>query len=198
MRGGHLGYVNAEDEGKEIASSWANDTSPEGMTLGLLAGYSWVFDNGLVLGVEADYEERVSTDDTGYLNEAGVINTDYDLETDIKRVASLKGRLGYLLTPRTLVYTTVGLASARVERQFNDYDAMPQFIDADSSDDSIWQDGWIAGFGVEYVVKGKFSVRAEYSHSDYGKNQVYVDIWDETYNHELTEDSFKVGFIYRL
>ena len=190
--GGHLGYVDADDDGRETSSEWAHDLSPDGLAFGLLAGHNWVFDNGLVLGVEVDYEERASNDDDAYQKYAGVTDTDYDVESDIKRAASWRGRLGYLLTPRTLVYTTAGLATVRVERQFNDY------YYSESESDSMWQDGWTAGLGVEYVIKDKFSVRAEYRYSDYGKNRIDVDMYGEEYDHDLSEDSFRIGLIYRL
>jgi len=190
--GGHLGYVDADDDGRETSSAWSHDISPDGPAFGLLAGYNWVFDNGLVLGVEVDYEERTDTDDDSYQKDAGVTDTDYEVESEIKRAASLRGRLGYLLTPRTLIYTTAGLATARVEREFNDYE------DNTSESDGMWQDGWTAGLGLEYVIKDKFSVRAEYRYSDYGENYVDVDMWEEQYNHDLSEDSFRIGLIYRF
>ncbi len=69
--GGHLGYVDADDDGRETSRTWAHDISPDGPAFGLLAGYNWVFDNGLVLGVEVDYEERTDTDDENYQKDAG-------------------------------------------------------------------------------------------------------------------------------
>jgi len=193
--GGQLGYVDADDDGDETSSDWSQESSPDGPSFGLLAGYNWVSDSGFLLGVEFDVEERTSTDDESYQQFAGVTNTRYTVESELKAAISLRGRIGYFLNPRTLVYTTAGVASVRVRREFKDLDLEEG---GGSSSETQWQDGWTAGVGLEYMMKDEFSVRAEYRYTDLGEHRIDATVYDETYSQDLSEDSFRVALIYRF
>ncbi|MBQ0785312.1 MAG: porin family protein, partial [Amphritea sp.] len=91
---------------------------------------------------------------------------------------------------KTLAYVSAGLAKAKIERTWLDFDY------SESESHSNWQSGWTAGVGVEHKYNDNFSVRAELMHSDYGNQTVDASQWDEYYSTDLTENSLILGFSY--
>lgn len=73
--------------------------------------------------------------------------------------ATASGRLGYLVTPATLVYATGGAAWIRSE--FSNNAGAPNTLD-------VTRSGWLAGGGVEFMFAQNWSVFAEYNHFDLG------------------------------
>jgi outer membrane immunogenic protein len=72
-------------------------------------------------------------------------------ETDVKWLATLRGRVGYAVVDRLLVFTAGGAwvkfsPSSPVVGGFTDYT----------------ESGWTAGGGVEYAFWDRFSLKAEY------------------------------------
>jgi outer membrane immunogenic protein len=90
--------------------------------------------------------------------------------------ASIRGRLGYLVTPWTMVYGTGGLAFGEVSGSFA-YQAveLPSFSGcppcASATGGGTWnttRTGWTAGGGVEMMLSQLWSVRLEYRYTDLG------------------------------
>ena len=84
--------------------------------------------------------------------------------------ASLRARVGFLLTPRTLVYSTGGLAILREEISATCDGAFPvgwcSVPNGDSQAATVY--GWTAGGGIERMIAPTWIVRGEYRYSDYG------------------------------
>jgi outer membrane immunogenic protein len=170
------------------------DTSlrPDGWLGGLQAGFNWqagVF----VFGVEADIQKSAidgSFSRSAYIVPANfgalypvVLNTDSDLEW----FGTVRGRVGFLITPNFLLYGTGGLAYGHVDNSASitfapnvqpsllvfDYNALhfecrttaatPTAIcyAGSGSDTRI---GWTAGFGGEWQLDAHWSVKFEYLH----------------------------------
>lgn len=138
----------------------AVDLKPDGGFVGAQAGFNFVFDNGLLLGVEGDYA-LASLNDNGAAG-AGVFNTHVDLEVD--QLASVRARLGMSMG-QWLPFATAGWGWAHGDRStFNS--------NVGTSSDKNWHDGWTAGVGAEYAISDTWSVKAEYR---------YYSLGEETY-----------------
>lgn len=133
---------------------------PEGGFVGAQAGFNFVFDNGLMLGLEGDYS-LASLNDDGEAG-TGIFNTHVDLEID--QIASARARLGMAMG-QWLPFVTAGWGWAQADRStFNSF--------IGTSSDSNWHDGWTVGLGAEYAIDDRWSVKAEYR---------YYDLGEETY-----------------
>ncbi|MCK1392822.1 outer membrane beta-barrel protein [Bradyrhizobium sp. 1] len=90
------------------------------------------------------------------------VKTDWD--------ASLRARLGFLLTPATLAYATGGVAWQRSE--FSSICAIDGCLDFGLSPSVISasriQAGWTVGGGIETALGGNWIARAEYRYADFG------------------------------
>jgi outer membrane immunogenic protein len=135
---------------------------PDGGFVGAQAGFNYMFDNGLMLGVEGDYA-LASLNDSGE-GGTGIFNTHVDLEID--QLASVRGRLGMAMG-QWLPFVTAGWGWAQADRStFNSLFG--------SSSESNWHDGWTAGLGAEYAIDDRWSVKAEYRYYDLGEENYGV------------------------
>lgn len=132
------GVWNRTDDG-------ADGFSMNGGTVGAFAGANWQSGN-LVFGVEGD---------VSYSDVSGSI---FAINVSAKLEAALRARLGYAFD-RTLVYSAVGLAVARVH-----VEAIPIL------DKTETFTGWTVGGGAEYALTDNWTVRADYRYSDYGNS----------------------------
>jgi outer membrane immunogenic protein len=130
------------------------DTDIDGGFGGGQIGYNWQAPGAnWVLGVEAD----VSGGDIGF-NETIPGGSE---STSINVMGTVRGRLGFLVTPQTLIYGTGGFAWARNTVDIN----VPGVIVASSS---ATHTGWAAGAGIEHAFAPNWTARLEYLHTDYG------------------------------
>lgn len=196
--GAYLGQADARDkgtgydQGTGALSGWSQKTTPDSTQYGLLGGYNWRPGNGLLLGVEADYEGRSGSGNRSLQKDNGVTSTDSAERTQLKSAASLRGRVGYVFDNRIALYATAGYAAASVKRTW--YDTLTPAKESHTS----WQDGWTAGVGVDYLFTNKIAARLEVRHSDYGTKKVSANLWGEFYKQQLTEDSVRIGLSYQF
>jgi outer membrane immunogenic protein len=171
-------------------------------------GYNLQFGHivaGLEAGITAaDFEDCESCDD--YIG----------VKTTMDWYATAVARLGYA-EGSWLLYGFGGLAWADAKEQMRD-NLPPYYHGGDlrapiggaggSSDlrgGETKHVGWTAGFGVEYALSQSFSVRAEYSHVDLGRDTValgsYSDVlYTQSLSQEIdfTFDVVKIGASYKL
>lgn len=129
------------------ATDGNNRIGTDGVTGGVFAGYNHQLENGVVLGAEGD---------VGYSGVKGS-NAGTSVKSGVE--GSLRGRVGYAVTPDVLPYVTAGGAakSAKVS-------------DATGSDRNAVL-GWTAGAGVDVKATEKVFVRGEYRYTDYGNEE---------------------------
>jgi outer membrane immunogenic protein len=138
-------------------------------------GYLWQFAPQWTAGVEGDfgYADRTTTRagftsiflaDSQEPGESLAIRSKWD--------ASLRARLGYLVTPQTMLYATGGVAWQNVEltstctsTPCTGFFALSPGVVSSSATKT----GWTAGGGLETVLWGHWLARAEYRYADYGK-----------------------------
>ena len=87
--------------------------------------------------------------------------------------ASLRGRLGFLVTPSFLVYGTGGAAWQHIEATSNcsavgNTDCQPGILAPSAITDSTTKPGWTVGAGIETMLWHNWIVRGEYRYADFG------------------------------
>jgi outer membrane immunogenic protein len=140
------------------------NASPKGGVFGGYAGYNWQF-GSWVTGVEVDFSG------------ADIKTTQVFIGEKTDDLGSVRGRLGYTVTPDLLAYGTAGWGWGR------------STIDTGIAFGAVSHDqtGWVAGGGLEYKFWGHWIARAEYLHYDFGKETfnfpvVFPPIMSETIN----------------
>ena len=130
------------------------------VTGGVYAGYNWQVTNW-VLGVEADFS-GASAKSSHVLDDTPGSGFDMDAtaETRVSWTSTYRGRLGFLVTPSTLLYGTGGLALARIKNAQIDTDS-GVFDPNDSVSRTSTRFGWVAGGGVEYMFTPNVIARLE-------------------------------------
>jgi outer membrane immunogenic protein len=146
-----------------IATAGAQAVKPNGFTGGAQIGYNWQASSSTVLGVEVDFQSfrLLSTvasaaaypccAGTGFAIAQGV-QTDW--------LATFRARLGYLVTPSTLLYVTGGGAVTNFQGAFAFVDTFGPAVELGSFNTTKL--GWTVGGGVEWAMWSGWSAKAEY------------------------------------
>lgn len=134
------GYATAADQNYSIYNG-----NPKGGLVSAFTGHDWQF-GPLVVGVEGDYSAASLKTTVNILHE----------KTD--QFWSVRGRVGYVVSPDMLVYGTAG---GGWSHSALNADGIGR-ADGDSS-------GWVAGAGLEYKIWSNLIARIEYLYFDFGK-----------------------------
>ena len=86
---------------------------------------------------------------------------------DPKRSLDLTARVGYLVTPRTLLYARGGYTNDRVRTTLTAANGTQHASES--------RDGWLAGVGVEHMLTSRISARVEYRYADLGNGHGTYD-----------------------
>ncbi|KJC48992.1 outer membrane beta-barrel protein [Bradyrhizobium sp. LTSP857] len=139
------------------------------------AGYLWQFAPQWTAGIEGDFGFADSTTTRGGFTSIFLADSQEpgeSLSIRSKWDASLRARLGYLVSPQTMLYATAGVAWQNVELTSTCvsvscngfFGVSPGIVSA-----STTKAGWTVGGGLETVLWGNWLARAEYRYADYGK-----------------------------
>jgi outer membrane immunogenic protein len=153
--------------------------SPASYTVGPFLGYR-IQAGSLVVGVEGDFSYKNAQTSqhlsatTSYPNLFSRVET---FSGSLKQTwdASIRGRVGYLVTPWTLVYATGGLAFGQISGSLSysgtiyDSSFSPVATAVANGTFSDTRLGVTAGGGVEYQLWGPWTARLEYRYTDFGK-----------------------------
>jgi outer membrane immunogenic protein len=146
-------------------------------------GYNWQFAPQWLVGVEGDIgiANKTTTLNSMFYPVTGPfgIEPTNDNKFSAKTTwdASVRGRIGYLVTPTTLVYATGGPAWLHVESTSNCSTNRllglcdPTFaftFGTPSITNSTTKLGWTIGGGVETALWSNWVARAEYRYADFG------------------------------
>ena len=132
---------------------------------GAQAGFNFVFDNGLMLGVEGDYAFAVASMTTEASRNRLLQSHHVDLEID---------QAGVGQRPGWAWQWGNGFHSSRLAGAGPRPTVQPSIHSVGTSSDSNWHDGWTAGLGAEYAIDERWSVKAEYRYYDLGKENYGV------------------------
>jgi outer membrane immunogenic protein len=138
-------------------------------------GYNWQVGGVWVAGLEADMQW--SGLDGKFTRVAPLISLSLSAEQKLNWFGTARGRLGYLVNERTLVFGTAGLAYGETEASSNFFTSgNDTFIGANTSlhcvagapclggQNSNTSVGWTAGAGVEWAATNKVTLKFEYLH----------------------------------
>lgn len=137
--------------------------NPSGGFGGLYAGYIKQFDNGLVLGIEGDYN-FASVKDTTLYRALGVDDPLFGGEFRLGAVGSVRVRAGYAVG-RWLPFVTGGLAMATYKHTTVHLPGSVPYADVSET-----ISGYTLGAGTEYAVTDNWVVRGEYRFADFGRH----------------------------
>ena len=166
------GYVGLEGGGGWLNGdlSVPGDSASENFSGGLFgafAGYNFQHGDWLV-GIEGDVSYNWNDKDLTISGASAEVGTDVS--------GSLRGRVGYTLNDRALLYGTGGWA---VTRGFVDVAGAPK--------EKETFNGWTIGGGVDYGFSDNIFGRAEYRYNDFGDKDV------GGVNVDLDQHRFTVG-----
>lgn len=182
--GAHLGWtdndfgVGQTNPASPLAT--VNDDS-DGAIGGIVYGSSWQFGQW-VLGTDSDFS--FSDSDTGLSFAANGLSASAEIDWS----SSTRVRAGYLFNPNTLVYGTVGIASAEVE-------VTGTLIAGGSDDERAF--GVQYGAGIESTFGGRYFARVEYLHTDYGTEK-FAAVGGGTFDVDLDSDTVRGAIGYRF
>jgi outer membrane immunogenic protein len=145
-----------------LATAGAQSIKPNGFTGGGQIGYNWQASSSIVLGLEADIEYyglKGSSSATAVY--PCCAPSTFTIAENVKTdwLATFRARLGYLVTPSTLLYVTGGGAVTNLQANFAFTDT---FGATESGAFTTTKLGWTAGGGVEWAMSGGWSAKAEY------------------------------------
>jgi outer membrane immunogenic protein len=146
-------------------------------------GYNWVFAHSFVGGIEADIQgvassggsSNILTGAHSRLNSVAPfpLSSVATTSKSVDYLGTVRGRLGYLLTPTLLAYATGGLAYGGVRSSLGIVQGFTTFLDESTvaSGAGAFSDmrvGWTVGGGLEWMFLPNWSAKVEYLYYDLG------------------------------
>ncbi len=158
------GAIFYNDPFKPSQGSLGSDT---GFAGGLEVGYNYQIQN-IVLGFAADVAWADASNEGKYTTPLG---SQWSMSSSPDVFGTVRGKLGYLVTPGLLVYATGGMAWG----QFN-VDQATTFVDGAGKQIDVGgrtsgnfaHIGYTVGGGLEYAINQNWSLKAEYLFLDFG------------------------------
>ncbi len=164
-------FIVALDNGIQANSLTQNGS---GVLGGVTLGHNWQR-SAVVVGVEGDGSWSGIKGTNSVAPPAAfafpTLTTTTEIRTDW--LATLRGRLGVLVAPQTLLFATGGLAVGEIRTSTN---VVPSGGGATCANNglcvagsgSFIRAGWTAGAGIEQGIGGNWTVKVEYLHYDLG------------------------------
>ena len=165
--------------GTASAASIANNASLSntGVIGGGQIGYNWQFNNSFLAGLEADIQGTTLSSNASASGAAtepstrSLVSTTSNLSKTLNYLGTVRGRLGFLVTPSLLVFGSGGLAyggmvfTDGVFQTSSNANFPFSAVSANYSDARI---GWTAGGGLEWMFAPNWSGKVEYLYYDLG------------------------------
>lgn len=138
-------------------------------------GYNYQFANSWVAGLEADIDGVAGARSNGNVATFGTvgpvnITTGLLATKSLDYLGTVRGRIGYLMTPTLLIYGGGGLAYGGVNLTSGVLQYTPAGLAGFGASTSFsnTQVGWTAGGGVEWMFLPNWSAKIEYLYYDLG------------------------------
>lgn len=179
--GGSAGLGAGDANDIVSADRNSGDHRFNGPVLGAHVGYNWLigpFLLGLEAGINgADLEGGARWDSVNRIS------------THVDWYATAVGRVGYA-QGTWLVYGFGGAAWGSVDKETRGDNGEGAVLSIDVA-------GWTAGFGAEYALSPRWSLRAEYSHVDFGSSALEFAPGFPA-STDLKLDTVRIGVSYKL
>ncbi|HTV34579.1 MAG TPA: outer membrane protein [Methylocella sp.] len=128
-------------------------------------GYNYQFANSWVVGLEADFDGLTTSHPEG---SAATFGFGLTATQNLDYLGTVRGRIGYLLTPTLLIFGGGGLAYGDVSTNFGVIQTTPLVGFAAGPGIFETKVGWTAGGGVEWQFMPNWSLKVEYLYYDLG------------------------------
>jgi len=175
--GGHVGALQTRSSGLWEPQpnipffgslAIAGDLKDTGFVGGLHAGYNWQFAPSWVAGIEGDWSwtNADGSFTQSWTRLVGSVtsprpNALTSMSVGPNWLATIRGRIGYLVVPNALLYFTGGAAWADVDRTASANNEPPStYVTSASLSKTL--SGYVVGGGLEWAFLNHWSVRAEY------------------------------------
>lgn len=156
-------------------------------------GYNWQLADRWVAGFEADFQGLAGAGNSGTRSSSAdvanfanhSVTTDLSVSKRIDFLATVRGRLGFLVMPNLLVFGTGGFAYGHVNLDTTISQGVVgsgigslQTSIGTASNTSRMQGGWTLGGGFEWMFASNWTAKVEYLHYDLGSVTSYGQIVD--------------------
>ncbi len=202
----------------DSSSPWQADLSS--FRGGAYAGYNWQFGQW-VYGIEGDFAwadadanhdnlPGCSVNPIGCIVGFGAAGSRDSASIDAKWDASLRARLGFLVSPSLLLYGTAGVAWEKIESTGVCSGSTSFYCATFSTSDDVRSNrstltGWTIGGGLEGKLTSNWVLRGEYRYADFGHEDGVFRFdqdgtGDNTYRYRMSgqEHIVTVGIAYRF
>jgi outer membrane immunogenic protein len=167
-----------------LTAAGSTGFSPASFSGGGQLGFNYQFAPSIVGGVEADWAwlGLKASRQTAPIARFADPAADFHENLGIRSLATLRARLGWLATPRLLLFLSGGVAVADI-----DYSQRIHFVqvpDASVNQGSVsgWRTGPVVGAGAEYAIAPHWTARAEVLYATFkSAGFVSVNTFDPTY-----------------
>jgi outer membrane immunogenic protein len=159
-----------------------------GVIAGFQGGYNWMANSWLMAGIEADIQLSTQNTTPTFICPGALCNSAIgdvapaaaalDRAQKLDWFATVRGRLGAVVTPDTLMYLTGGLAVAEI-RTAGTVAGFSSSVDENGNlvatpiglgfYDHRTKAGWTAGAGIETHLSGNLTGKVEYLYVDFGR-----------------------------
>jgi iron complex outermembrane recepter protein len=178
--------VFSDPTGAPLFTTGSSDNL-NGVIAGFQGGYNWVASSWLMAGIEADIQLSTQNTTPTFICPGGVCNSAVgdvapaaaalDRAQKLDWFATVRGRLGAIVTPDTIMYLTGGLAVAEIKTA----GTVAGFSSSVGDNGNLiaapvglgfydhrTKAGWTAGAGIETHLSGNLTGKVEYLYLDFG------------------------------
>jgi outer membrane immunogenic protein len=139
-------------------------------------GYNWQFNKNWLLGVEADIQGTGQSGSVALPTVTGnacallvcPFTTTGSLAQKLPWFGTVRARLGVEPSDHWLLYVTGGLAFGEIDSTLSVTNTVLGVTVTSASAHNTTQAGWTIGGGVEGVITGRWTAKAEYLYMDFG------------------------------
>ena len=180
-------------------------TSSSGFVGGVQMGYNWQ-SGPIVWGIESDWQGTSLNRTANFASNlgGGLFPVNVSAEQRLDFIGTVRGRVGYTVTPPILLYATGGLAYG--DPSLETTVATPACIGVcNAVTTTSWRAGWTAGVGAEWKFNSAWSAKLEYLYYDLGTvSQLYGDVAGRfpttffTASERFNGSIIRIGFNYAL
>jgi len=152
-------------------AAWAAPlANPGGLLGGVQAGYDYAFGD-LVVGVEADWQAAGLSGGSRAIGAGAEPLAFLNSRRAIDWFGTLRGRVGYSVLPRLLVYATGGLAYGGGGNLFTYFDTERREAESVKNPTRL---GFSVGGGLEWAFRPDWSAKLDYLYVDLGRSPGHV------------------------
>lgn len=198
--------------GGQVGPDFKQAFDSTAVRVGAFGGRNWMLGSNWIAGVEADIGWANNRNSNGPIpgttvsgGVPAVTNGD-TASVNLQWDASLRGRVGSLIRPDTLLFATAGVALQQVEMVatcnndgLSTYCTQPPGTPHYDSQ-TRWMPGWTIGAGLEHMLAGNWLLRLEYRYADFGQanptffannlggngdDRVFAHVWVKTHTVNL-------------